>query len=108
MQLDWVQNKMKRYATTRQKLDKSGVRVYSTTYYPEIPLENADKFVYAITGDRLDSLAFKYYGDVTLWWVIAKANGLKGKPALTPGDFIRIPSDITNIIEKFRNLNKAG
>ena len=96
---------MKRYATTRQKIDKSGVRVYSTTYYPEIPLENADRFVYAIDGDRLDSLAYKHYGDVTLWWIIAKANGLRGKPVLTPGKLIRIPSNITNIIEKFKNLN---
>ena len=98
---------MKRYATTRQKLDKSGTRVYSTTYYPEIPLENGDKFIYAKIGDRLDSLAYKYYNDITLWWIIAKANGLRGKPALSAGEVIRIPSNITNIIEKFNNLNNG-
>ena len=98
---------MKRYATTKQKVDKSGIRVYSSTYYPEIPLENEDKFVNVIDGDRLDSLAYKYYDDVTLWWVIAKANGLKGKPALSAGEVIRIPSNITNIIEKFNNLNNG-
>tara|TARA_R110000824_G_scaffold120197_2_gene275228 strand:+ start:675 stop:968 length:294 start_codon:yes stop_codon:yes gene_type:complete len=97
---------MKRYSTTRQKLDKSGVRVYSTTYYPEIPLENADKFIYTKVGDRLDSLAYKYYNDITLWWVIAKANGLKGKPTLTPSEIIRIPSDIVGIIENFNTLNR--
>ena len=99
---------MKRYATTPKKIDKSGIRVYSTTYYPEIPLENEDRFVYAIDGDRLDSLAYKHYDDVTLWWIIAKANGLKGKPVLTPGKVIRIPSDITSIVENFRQLNKTG
>ncbi|MBT4207490.1 LysM peptidoglycan-binding domain-containing protein [Candidatus Woesearchaeota archaeon] len=98
---------MKRYATTRQKLDKSGIRVYSTTYYPEIPLENEDRFINVIIGDRLDSLAHKYYGDNTLWWIIAKANGLKGKPGLNAGEVIRIPSNITNIIEKFNNLNNG-
>ena len=98
---------MKRYATTRQKLDKSGIRVYSTTYYPEIPLENEDRFINVIIGDRLDSLAHKYYGDVTLWWIIAKANGLRGKPVLNAGEVIRIPSNITNIIEKFNNLNNG-
>jgi len=97
---------MKRYSTTRQKLDKLGVRVYSTTYYPEIPLENADKFIYTKVGDRLDSLAYKYYNDITLWWVIAKANGLKGKPTLTPSEIIRIPSDIVGIIENFNTLNR--
>ena len=98
---------MKRYATTRQKLDKSGIRVYSTTYYPEIPLENEDRFINVIIGDRLDSLAHKYYGDNTLWWIIAKANGLRGKPVLNAGEVIRIPSNITNIIEKFNNLNNG-
>ena len=105
MQLDFNMN---RYATTRQKLDKSGTRVYGTTYYPQIPIENADEFIFVKDGDRFDSLAFKYYNDVTLWWVIAKANGLKGKPALPAGKIIRIPSDITTIIEKFNNLNKAS
>ncbi len=99
---------MKRYATTRRKIDKTGIQVYSTTYYPEIPLENEDKFIHAVDGDRLDTLAHRYYGNMTLWWIIAKANGLKGKPALTAGEVIRIPSNVTNIIEKFRNLNKAG
>ena len=98
---------MKRYATTRQKLDKSGIRVYGTTYYPEIPLENEDTFIYAVDGDRLDSLAHKYYGDVTLWWIIAKANGLRGKPAISAGEVLRIPANITNIIEKFNNLNNG-
>ena len=99
---------MKRYSSTPRKIDKSGLRVYSTTYYPEIPLENGDTFIRAKDGDRLDTLAYNYYGDVTLWWVIAKANGVKGKPTLTIGEILRIPSNITNIIEKFRNLNTTG
>tara|TARA_B100001079_G_C16069096_1_gene364845 strand:- start:59 stop:352 length:294 start_codon:yes stop_codon:yes gene_type:complete len=97
---------MKRYSTTRTRIDKSGLRVYGTTYYPEIPLENQDKFIRAKDGDRLDTLAYNYYGDTTLWWVIAKANGVKGKPTLTIGEILRIPSNIVNIIEKFNNLNK--
>ena len=96
---------MKRYATTRQKIDKSGIRVYSTTYYPEITISDGDTFIYPIEGERLDNLAFKYYGDTTLWWIIAKANGLKGKPALSSDKIIRIPGDISSIIENFQNLN---
>ena len=38
---------MKRYSTTRAKIDKAGFRVYATTYYPEIPIENGDKFIYS-------------------------------------------------------------
>ena len=96
---------MKRYATTRQKIDKSGIRVYSTTYYPEIRISDGDSFIYPIEGERLDNLANKYYGDTTLWWIIAKANGLKGKPALSSDEIIRIPGNISSIIEKFQNLN---
>ena len=90
---------MNRYATTPKKIDKSGIRVYSTTYYPQIPIEN---------GDRIDSLAYKFYGDVTLWWIIAKANGIKGKTALEPGIPLRIPGNITQIIENFINLNTSS
>ena len=97
---------MKRYSTTLPKLDKSGIRVLSTTYYPEISIENSDRFIMSKDGDRLDTLAYKHYGDETLWWIIAKANGVKGKPTLTVGEILRIPSDITNIIENFNNLNK--
>ena len=96
---------MKRYATTPKKIDKSGIRVYGTTYYPEILVSDGDIFIFPTDGDRLDTLAHKYYGNTTLWWIIAKANGLKGKPTLTPGKVIRIPSDIVGIIEKFNTLN---
>jgi nucleoid-associated protein YgaU len=37
-------------------------------------------------------LAYQYYEDQSLWWVIAKANNLgKGTWYITPGTLIRIP-----------------
>jgi len=96
---------MKRYETTPIKTDKSGIRVYSTTYYPDIPLDDSDEFISVIDGDRVDLVANRYYGDVSLWWVIAKANGIKGRAALTPGDVLRIPGNINRIIENFNDLN---
>ena len=99
---------MKRYNSTETKIDKSGVEVYRTTYYPSIPIQDSDNFIYSVEGDRLDSLAFKYYGDNTLWWIIAKANGIRGKIALTPSEVLRIPGDITTILENFRELNESG
>ena len=96
---------MNRYETTPIKTDKSGIRVYSTTYYPDIPLDDSDEFISVIDGDRVDLVANRYYGDVSLWWVIAKANGIKGKAALTPGDVLRIPGNINRIIENFNDLN---
>ena len=89
---------MKRYITTRRKVDKSGIRVYSTTYYPEIPIENSDTFIFTKEGDRLDNLAYTHYGDNTLWWVIAKANGLRGIMALKPSIPLRIPCNVMQIL----------
>jgi nucleoid-associated protein YgaU len=99
---------MKRYSSTRRKIDKSGMRVYSTTYYPEIPIGNSDTFIFTKEGDRLDNLAYTHYGDNTLWWVIAKANGLRGKIALKPATPLRIPGNVISIIEKFRQINSTS
>jgi len=96
---------MKRYNNTTQKVDKSGIRVYQTTYYPEIKISDSDVFVLPKEGERLDSLAYKYYGDVSLWWIIAKANGIKGVAVPPLDEPIRIPGNVTNIIENFNDLN---
>ena len=98
---------MSRYRFTKQKIDKdTGNRVYGTTIYPKIPLDDSDIFMYSIEGDRLDLLAHKYYGDETLWWVIAKANNLRdGKFALTAGQHIRIPQNLGQIFLSLRAAN---
>ena len=98
---------MSRYRFTKQKIDKdTGNRVYGITIYPKIPLDDSDIFIYAIEGDRLDLLSYKYYGDETLWWVISKANNLRdGKFALTAGQHIRIPGNLEQILTAFRTIN---
>ena len=99
---------MRRYNKIDKKIDKSGKRVYSTTYYPEIPIRNTDRFITSVFGDRLEQLAYRFYGDTTLWWIIAKTNGIRGIAALTPGTQLRIPTDITKIIEDFNEINSTG
>ena len=94
-----------RYSNTKIKRDKSGIRAYKTTYYPDIPISDNDEFIYPRFGERLDSLAYKFYGDVTLWWVIAKANGLKGKVFVPQDTEIRIPGNVSKVLEDFNNLN---
>lgn len=96
---------MRRYLSTRKKRDKSNIVSYTTTMYPPMPIENSDIFIVTTVGDRLDTLAHRYYGDFTLWWVIAKANGIKGKIAIDAATDIRIPGNISTILENFRNLN---
>ena len=100
---------MSRYRFTGIKIDKdTGNRVLKSTLYPEIKINNGDRFVYPIDGDRLENLAYRYYGDSSLWWIIAKANGIRGKTALEIGKVIRIPSDIINTIEEFNSINEGG
>ena len=96
---------MKRYTRTRKKLDKSGVRVYTTTYYPQIPIEDSDTFIYTKDGDRFDTLAYKFYGDSTYWWIIAKANGIRGKLGLKPATPLSIPGNIAEVLRKFNALH---
>ena len=99
---------MKRYSNTGIKRDKSGVRVYNTTFYPSIPIDDSDQFIYTNFGDRVDALANEYYGDVTLWWIISKANGIKGQAGLKPGQLLRIPGQVEEILSNFRDLNGGG
>ncbi len=94
-----------RYRYTKIKLNKDGKRVFKPTIYPKIPIKDSDIFIYPRFGDRLDNLAAKYYDDVSLWWIIAKANGLdEAHIGLEVDKQIRIPVDIDSIINKLENM----
>ena len=94
-----------RYSYTRIKKDKDGRRVLTPTIYPRIPIRDTDIFIYPKYGDRLDTLAFKHYGDTSLWWIIAKANEIdKGTIGLDPTKQIRIPVEINQILTKLESL----
>jgi nucleoid-associated protein YgaU len=73
---------------------KLGPKVYRQSNIPNYAPDSRDTYFYARESDRLDSLANEFYGDVTLWPVIASANNLgKGTLSCTPGQLIRIPYD---------------
>lgn len=45
-----------------------------------------------LAGDRLDNLAYRFYGDPVLWWVLAWANDIELPPiGMTPGTRIFVP-----------------
>ena len=70
-------------------------------------MSDEDQFIFPMDGDRLDSVAHKYYNDASLWWVVAKANELgKGRTILNPNFQIRIPGNIAKIIANFNTLNE--
>jgi len=97
---------MRRYSNIPLQSRYDGKRVYKTTIYPTIPLSNTDIQVVSNEGDYLDTLAYKYYGDPTLFWIIANVNNIgKGRMSIQPGLTLRIPTNINEIINKFNNLN---
>jgi YD repeat-containing protein len=50
-------------------------------------------------GDTLDGIAQSLWGDASLWYMLAQANGLSGNANLTAGQILTIPAGVTN----FRN-----
>ena len=71
----------------------SGVTQWDTLNLPTFQ-PRSDDIVYQVqTTDRIDLLAYRFYGDPVLWWVIAVANGLEILPIdLNVGQNLRIPS----------------
>jgi phage tail protein X len=85
---------MDRYTTNLQILNTNSGKRYLSTVMPNTIDVDATFSIthYAGENDRLDSLAYRYYGSVTLWWVIAKANGLaNGTITIKPGTKLLIP-----------------
>ncbi|MBB5407659.1 YD repeat-containing protein [Paraburkholderia sp. HC6.4b] len=48
-------------------------------------------------GDTLQSIASSLWGDATLWYILADANGLKGDDVLKAGQMLTVPNQVTNV-----------
>ena len=101
---------MNRYQGIPITKEDSGKRAYVTSRYPEVPLSENDIYVYTTQGDRYDVLALNYYGDSSLWWIIATANPNIGLSTLVipEGVQIRIPNNISATINDFRLINQLS
>ena len=71
------------------------VNQYTTPEF-KYPTESQDNQISTIKhtwtyGDRFFKLSYKYYGDVTLWWVIAMYNKKPTEHDIKLGDDIYIP-----------------
>ena len=58
---------MARYENTKTS-KKNKNKYYMTSIYPEVPESDNDMYYISQEGDRCDNLAFRFYGDSTLWW----------------------------------------
>lgn len=90
------------------KADITGSTYYQTNIYPEIPPENNDYYVITTVGDRLDLLAYDFYQDTSLWWVIASANSLPGDSIYAPiGVQLRIPTNLQTVLNQYNLVNNG-
>jgi nucleoid-associated protein YgaU len=100
---------MNRYDNPIIRNTEQGKPYWKAKVYPNIPLSESDVYVITTIGDRLDLLAYQYYNDATLWWIIAMANNnvTKGLMFPDPGIQLRIPTDLNAVLALFNDFNVA-
>ena len=98
-----------RYQTIETtKLNVTGSLYYVTNVYPEIAPTDNDYYVITTVDDRLDLLAYDFYQDSSLWWVISSANALPGDSIYPPvGIQLRIPQNIQSILTTYNRVNNV-
>jgi len=95
-----------RYQFTEVNKRFDGKKVFKTTYYPNIPESSDDVYIIVSENDYLDSIAKKYYGDESYWWIIALANNISdGKLSISTDKQIRIPGNLSKILNDLKDLN---
>lgn len=95
-----------RYASTGLVDGKS----YSTFTLPTKYLDDGDllkgieSFEYVFKmGDRLDTLAARFFADDKYWWVIALVNNISypfPSGGLVPGRKLRIPNSVNDVLDR--------
>ena len=96
-----------RYKNSEILKSKTGKNYLASTIYPKIKPNDNDMYVISQQSDRLDILASKYYNDQSLWWIIAVANNLNDASlSIEPGIQMRIPSNVSQILNDLEKINK--
>lgn len=97
---------MNRYSVAKIDTRFDGKRVYKSVLYPSIAVDSSDFYIITNETMYLDTLAYKYYKDTSLWWIIALANNLgKGRLSVPSGLQLRIPGNVLKIINDYNLIN---
>lgn len=78
------------------------IDITKVTGFPntKIPVRSTDVYIRKTIADRLDILAYRYYSDSTLYWIILLANPTYSLPDRIPnGSILRIPLPLQSVIE---------
>ena len=95
-----------RYNKSKLFQDQNGTQYLNRIEYPKIPIRDSDIFIRGVFGETFINLAYKYYGDKNLWWIIARANNQAESIITKPGKEYRIPRNISLILQEFEQLNR--
>jgi hypothetical protein len=97
-----------RYTYSKILKEKETQKQYfESTIYPKVKPTDNDIYIISTQSDRLDLLASKYYGNTSYWWIISVANNLNDASlSIEPGRQLRIPSDISSILNEFERINR--
>lgn len=97
-----------RYQYSTKLTNKYTKKKYlGSVLYPKIKPNDNDMYIISQQGDRMDILASKYYNDSSLWWIIAVANNLNNASlSIEPGIQMRIPSNVSKILNDLEKINK--
>ena len=98
-----------RFQDIKKKSTPKGVQYYREAFLPEVTEQEGDIYFITQPGDRLDLLAYEFYKDVSLWWVLAASNPIatrRDSYMVKPGQQFRIPANPTLIINQYSELNK--
>lgn len=96
----------RRYESIGTEKTLSGKIGYLPTRYPSLVPTNNDYYIIARGEDRLDLIATDFFGDPTLWWVVAMANDLPGDSMFPPMGFqLRIPGNLSSALEAYEFTN---
>ena len=98
---------MNRYRFTKIRKEEDGIQYRSITEYPKVTPKNSDRVYFTKQGERWDNIAYKFYEDTSLWWILARANKIGlGSLNVKAGKQIRIPENPQIIIEEYNEINK--
>lgn len=97
-----LKNNNEMYKNVFRNRNVGFIRQYSTPLFKYPSKEQAT--TYQVTsarwgvGDRLYKLADQYYGDSSLWWIIAKFNNKPTESHFSVGDVVLIPYPVSSIL----------
>lgn len=96
-----------RYSYTQVGKTENGKQVTRSLLLPYIEPSDTDIYIITNSTDRLDTLSYRYYQTAAHWWILALVNNVANGTMVVPaGTRMIIPSNISSIIEKVKQINK--